>query len=167
MPNQNGGLDRIRKVVTERPGMRLGELAQAAGVPPSSGLMAYARKVGAIFVAGPRGFQRYYPTLEMAAERDQAVREEAKAARLEVKRRAWRESALRRKAATAALGRAINTRPGQEVKGQAVGTFVVRGKRITVAPPMPEHRFAVSEAPRAIDSSQARPWAVAAASRSA
>lgn len=163
MAGHNGGLARIQRIVRERPGLRLGELAAAAEVPPSSGLMAYARKVGLVHVAGPRGFQRYYATVELAAENDQAVHEEARQSRLEVKRRAWRENALRRKAATKAAGRSKNTRPGQEVKGEAYGTFTVRGQRITIAPPPPAGRFLDSGAPAAIDASQARPWAAAVA----
>lgn len=167
MASHNGGLARIQRIVQDRPGLRLAELALAADVPPSSGLMAYARKVGLVHVAGPRGFQRYYPTVEMAAENDAAVHEEAKQSRLEVKRRAWRDSALRRKAATKAAGRSKNTRPGEEIKGQAYGTFTVRGKRFTIAPPPPPpgDRFASQDAPATIDASQARPWAAAVAER--
>ncbi len=165
MPSHNGGLARIQRIVHDRPGLRLGELAAAAGVPPSSGLMAYARRIGLVHVAGPRGFQRYYPTVDMAAENDAAVHEEAKRSRLEVKRRAWRESALRRKAATKAAGRSKNTRPSQEVKGQAYGTFTVRGQRMTIAPPPPAGRFIAKHAPPAIDASQARPWAAAVAAQ--
>lgn len=165
MPEKNGGLMRIRRVIHDQPGLRLSELAVAADVPPSSGLMAYARKIGLVHVAGPRGFQRYYPTVEMAADADTAVHEEAKQARIDARRRNWRESSLRRKAATKAAGRSKNTRPGQEVKGQAFGTFTVRGQRITIAPPMELGRFESADAPALIDASQARPWAAAVAAQ--
>lgn len=142
MAVKNGGLERIRKAVAERPGMLAGEVARAVGIDPSSGLLAYARKVGAVHAAGPHRWQRYYPCQLQAAAADAELRAQAVARRAAVKKADWQVKCLRRKAASAALGRARNTRPKQVVSGRATGTFVVKGVRYTIAPPMPD-RWAV------------------------
>ena len=151
--------DRIVAHVAANPGVRYADLCAAVGISTRAGHVAYVRKTGRIFAAGPRSWQRYFPTAEQAWVADAQVHAEAQAAERERNRRAALEANRRRKAASRLLGRSINTRPKQAVQGEpSVREFVVDGRRYALAPQRP----CVQAVPRVVDSSQSRPWAAAA-----
>lgn len=151
--------ERIVAHVAANPGVRYADLCAAVGIPSTAGHVAYVRKTGRIFSAGPRSWQRYFPTAEQALSAEPEVQAEAKAAERERNRRAALESNRRRKAASRLLGRSRNTRPTQAVQGEpSKREFVVGGKRIALATTCTKSQTV----PRVVDSSQSRPWAAAA-----
>lgn len=114
----------------------------------SDALPAYCRRHGMLFVAGPRGSQRYYPTAELAEAADGAIR----AAVIETRRqkRSLNTVAgnLRKRALRIADGaKPMNTRPGQMAVVLAPDAALHPGVKITRAEPFVDRRFAFEPAP--------------------
>jgi hypothetical protein len=152
-------VERIVAHVAANPGVRYADLCAAVGITSSCGFVAYARRRGLIFAAGPRSWQRYFPTAAEAAVADQMVRDMVLQHERARKAREAQEHNRRRKAASRLLGKSRNTRPNQAVHGEpAARSFVVDGRRFVVAAPPAE-----AKPPRAVSSAEARAWAVAVA----
>lgn len=150
--------ERIVAHVAANPGVRYADLCAAVGVSSHSGFVAYVRKTGRIFSAGPRSWQRYYPTAEQAWAGEAAAHAEAAKATRERNERTWQENNRRRKAASRLLGRNRNTRPKQAVQGEPnVSEFIVRGKRYVI----PAKRDDAAGPPRVVNSAEVSPWVAA------
>ena len=151
--------ERIVAHVAKNPVVRYADLCAAVGISTHAGHVAYVRKTGRVFSAGPRSWQRYFPTAEQAWAAEADVQAEAKAAERERNRRAALETNRRRKAASRLLGRSRNTRPTQAVQGEpSKREFVVYGKRIALGATCTGSQTV----PRVVDPMQSRPWAAAA-----
>lgn len=160
MPAVNGSSARVVAFVAENPGCSYAELCAGAGVAHRSGLISYIAATGRIFMAGPHGCRRYYPTAEQALAAHDGLVQQAAEARREVKRRADIEQARRRKALSRMLGRSRNTRPTRAVQGEpCAAEFTVAGVKVTLARHQRPGNTAGSAAP--LNPAEARPWAQA------
>lgn len=160
MPRANGASARAVAYVAANPGCTYAELCAGCGAARGGGLVSYITSAGLIFMAGPHGWRRYYPTAEQAAAAHDALVQQAADARREVKRRADMEQARRRKHLSRMLGKSRNTRPTRAVQGEpSAAEFVVSGVRVKLA----RHAKApqVASGPAPLDSSECRPWAQA------
>jgi hypothetical protein len=117
---------------------------------------------GRIFIAGPRGWRKYFPSAEQAAAAHDALVQQADNARREVKRRSTIERLRRMKALSRMLGKSRNTRPDRAVQGEpSAPEFVVLGIRVKMARRIGNAELAGHGS--AIDPRECRPWAQAAA----
>ena len=73
MPAKNRRTDAIVAWVRANPGKLGRELGAALGFDHSSGLLSYLVKQRIVFVAGPRHWQRYYPTFDLAMANDRKL----------------------------------------------------------------------------------------------
>jgi hypothetical protein len=136
MPKATGAGQRVVAFVAANPGCAYAELCEGSGAARGGGLISYMASTGRIFMAGPHGCRRYYPTAEMAAAAHDDLVRLAAEARREVKRRADVEQLRRRKAVSRMLGKSRNTRPDRAVQGEpSATTFVVSGVRVRISKP--------------------------------
>jgi hypothetical protein len=164
MPKANGASLRVIAFVAANPGCDYATLCEGADVPPRGGLVSYMLSRGMVFMAGPRGCRRYYPTADQAAAAHDALVAQAEQARREVKRRADIEQARRRKAFSRMLGKSRNTRPAQAIEGEpSADTFIVSGVRVRLA----RHRRSDQAAPPVVAPTDCRPWAKTVAQEAA
>ena len=160
MPKANGAGQRVVAFVAANPGCTYADLCDGSCTPRRSGLVSYMTTTGRIFMAGPHGCRRYYPTAEQARAAHDALVQQAEDARREVRRRADIEQQRRRKALSRMLGKSRNTRPGRAVQGEpSKPEFVVFGVRVKLARRGPA---ADGEPARALNPLECRPWALAA-----
>jgi hypothetical protein len=132
---RNGAAERIVAYVAAHPGCTRAELMAGCGVAdPRWSMPTYCCKAGLIHVAGPRSWQRYYPTAEQAQSKhaklcaDADARRKAKASADDVLQN-LRRLMLRRQAGcrTIACEHRIKLAPGVTLAPDV---------RITIAPPM-------------------------------
>ena len=162
MPKANGAGQRIVAFVAANPGCTYAQLCEGCGVAHGGGLVTYIVSTGRIFMAGPRGWRKYFPTAEQAAAAHDALVQQANNARREVKRRSTVEQLRRMKALSRMLGKSRNTRPDRAVQGEpSASEFVVRGVRVKMARRSGNAELAGHGG--AIDPRECRPWASAAA----
>lgn len=131
----NGTSARIVAYVAAHPGCTRANLLAGCGITDSAcSLPTYCCKAGLIHVAGPRSWQRYYPTAEQAQSKhaklcaDADARRKAKASADDVLQN-LRRLMLRRQAGcrTIACEHRIKLAPGVTLAPDV---------RITIAPPM-------------------------------
>lgn len=138
MPAKNGATQRVLAFLRAHPGANAAEIRAGCGVDPKSGLIAWLRTSGMIFVAGPRHWQRYYLDREEAERNHERICVEARESVKHRERVEHRRGALKRRALRQAAGaRLADTRradcchivvePGLVLSPQV---------RITVAPPL-------------------------------
>lgn len=164
MPKSNGAGQRVVAFVAANPGCTYAQLCEGAAAARGGGLVSYMERTGRIFMAGPHGWRRYYPTAEQAAAAHDGLVQQAADARRAVKRRADLEQLRRRKYLSRMLGKSRNTRPTKAVQGEpSAAEFVVSGVRVKLARHAKAPQVAASAA--ALDPREARPWAQAAAQR--
>jgi len=134
MPKSNGAGLRVVAFVAAHPGCTYAQLCDGSGAARGGGLVSYMASTGRIFMAGPHGWRRYFPTAEQAAAAHDGLVQQAAEARREVKRRADIEQLRRRKALSRMLGKSRNTRPDRAVQGEpSAPEFVVSGVRVKLA----------------------------------
>lgn len=164
MPAHIGMTGKIEAYVAQHPGCLRSELLAALGLDKRNALPTYCVRIGAIFLAGPRGSQRYYPTLDEAHQADATIRAEVKARRKRLRSESHRKLNLRRRARRlAAGGKVVNTRPGQCLQLDA-GTTISPDVPMKIARKVPA-RWESIVVPAAISSAEARPWAHACAAQ--
>lgn len=131
---------RIVDFVSQQPGCTRAEILAAIGSnDQSNALPTYCQRQGMIFAAGPRGWQRYYPTAEQAKGADAAIRAEVAAERRRKIRQTQLADNLRKRARRLAAGsKPRNTRPGRMAIELPEGATLHPQVRITIAPPMPD-----------------------------
>ena len=79
MPVKNGLSARIIEYVNANPGQLAREIGEALGFKHGSGMLSYMLGRGLVFAAGPRHWQRLYPTAEAALAQHERLCNEAKA----------------------------------------------------------------------------------------
>jgi hypothetical protein len=162
MPKANGAGQRIVAFVAANAGCSYKQLCEGSGVAHGGGLVTYMVSTGRIFMAGPRGWRKYFPTAEQAAAAHDALVQQADNARREVKRRSSIERLRRMKALSRMLGKSRNTRPDRAVQGEpSAPEFVVLGIRVKMARRSGNAELAGHGS--AIDPRECRPWADATA----
>jgi hypothetical protein len=162
MPKANGAGQRIVAFVAANAGCSYKQLCEGSGVAHGGGLVTYMVSTGRIFIAGPRGWRKYFPTAEQAAAAHDALVQQADNARREVKRRSSIERLRRMKALSRMLGKSRNTRPDRAVQGEpSAPEFVVLGIRVKMARRSGNAELAGHGS--AIDPRECRAWAQAAA----
>lgn len=131
-------VSRIVGFVRDNPGCTRAQILAAIGTDDErNALPSYCRRMGLIFVAGPRGSQRYYATAEQAASADAGIRAHVAAERQRKRRQAQVIDNLRERARRIAAGsKPVNTRPGRMAIELPAGATLHPQVRITIAPPM-------------------------------
>lgn len=131
-------VDRIVGYVRSNPGCRRSDILAAIGTDDErNALPSYCRRMGLIFAAGPRGSQRYYPTVEQAVGADASIRAQVKAERERKRRQANAVDNLRKRARRIAAGaKPVNTRPGRMGIELPPGATLHPNVRLTIAQPM-------------------------------
>ena len=143
-PMKNGLSDRIRDYVLAHEGCTPDDIARDVGVNLKGGMLTYCKYTGRVFSAGPRNWQRYYSTAELARAADTVLRAEfARHTRERIERNHKLDNAKKKAVRHATGSRAIDTRPKAKKVPLPPGSYVVNGIRMVIAPAPKDMRFTV------------------------
>jgi hypothetical protein len=139
----------IVEFVKRNPGCTRAELLRGIGsADEHDALPAYCRRAGLLFVAGPRGSQRYYPDAQSAQDADALVKAQVEARKAAARRKDNLNRLAKLRAQRAAEGRkSVNTRPKQSLVHLEPGVALHPDVKVTRAEPFVDRRFRFEPTP--------------------